>query len=304
MLAIAACSSNEAARDPAPPTSTSAVAQTTTSRAGDRAAAEPAAEAETVVLDVDGVVRSYRLYVPPSLGSGSAALVVDLHGFGSDPENQDLASGMRRLAGVEGFVVAQPIAQGAVPTWNGQPGDPGAVADVAFLRALVNDVAGRVDLDTGAVFASGFSNGGSMAHRLACDASEVFAAIGTVAGQFPLVERCDPGQPVAVIAFHGTADIVVPFGGISRFLPDVPAWAGRWSERNDCAPVPARERIAADVIVDRWVACAGDVEVAFYTVEGGSHSWPGSTRPGGFRPTQSIDATPLMWDFFASHRRG
>lgn len=254
-------------------------------------------------MTIDGVERTYLLHVPSGLPAAGAPLVVDMHGLGSTPQGQDETSGMAALGNARGFVVAQPAARGALPTWNPQPGAPGGAADVAFLRALVDDVAGEASIDRGAVFATGFSNGGGMAHRLACDAADVFAAIGTVSGQYPLVDSCDPSQPVAVVAFHGTTDLVVPFRGAGELLPDVMTWVRDWTERLDCSPVPERNRTADDVISDLWTGCAGDEEVLFLTIEGGGHAWPGSARAGLFATTRSIDASALMWEFFIAHRR-
>jgi polyhydroxybutyrate depolymerase len=258
----------------------------------------------TTGLTVDGLERTYDLFVPADLPADDpVALVVDIHGLGSDAAGQDDASRFAAKAAAEGFVLAQPNARGDVPTWNPQPGSPGAALDVAFLRALVDDVATRVLLDPGRIYVSGFSNGGGMAHRLACDAADIVAAIGVVSGQYPATEVCDPSEAVAVIAFHGTADLVVGYRGFGDVLPPIPGWAEDWAERDQCAPVPALDRIANDVLVDRWTGCARDVEVQLYTIEGGAHAWPGSDRLGFFAPTQSIDATDLMWDFFASHAK-
>ena len=257
------------------------------------------------VLDVDGLERTYVLYVPESLPNDRlVALVVDLHGLGSDAAGHEATSHFAAKAASEGFVVAQPEARGDVPTWNPQPGAEGAMLDVAFLRALVADVGTKVELDPGRIYLSGFSNGGGMAHRFACDAADVVAAIGTVSGQYAANDSCQPSQPVAIISFHGTADLVVGYGGFGDALPPIPSWAEGWAARNACAPVPERQRIAEDVLWDRWTDCSGNVQVVLHTIEGGAHAWPGSDRPGFFAPTQSIDATDLMWEFFEAHVRG
>ncbi len=257
----------------------------------------------SVTLDVAGVERTYDLHVPADLPAAGAALVVDLHGLGSSPQAHDEASGMRALADQQGFVVAQPAARGDLPTWNPQPDEPGSAADVQFIREVVEDVAGRVSLDRNAVFASGFSNGGGMAHRLACDAADIFAAVGTVSGQYPLEDSCNPVQPVAIVTFHGTTDLIVPFRGVGRLLPDIPTWAAGWAARAECSPVPERQRIEDDVITDRWTGCAGGVDVLFHTIEGGPHSWPGSAGGGFFASNQSVDASRIIWEFFTAHRR-
>ncbi len=314
-LATASCSGGAASSPTittappgtASPDTAASVAEVTTTTSITTTVPPPSVPAgsTTVLLDVDGLPRSYVLTVPPDLPTDApAALVIDLHGLGSNPAGQEDASGWSRKAIEEGFVVAQPAARGELPTWNPQPGSPGSALDVAFLRTLVADVAVKVALDPNQIYASGFSNGGGMAHRLACDAADLVVAIGTVSGQYVAVDDCEPTQPVAVIAFHGTADIIVAYEGVGRLLPDIPTWARDWAERDACGPVPERERITDDVVRNRWFGCADDVEVQLYTIDEGAHAWPGSDRPGFFAPTQTIDATDLMWDFFRAHERG
>jgi polyhydroxybutyrate depolymerase len=44
-------------------------------------------------------------------------------------------------------------------------------------------------------------------------------------------------------------------------------------------------------------------DVAFYTVLGGGHAWPGAARtssPNG-NVNEDIDATQVIWDFFKAH---
>lgn len=307
-MVLGACSAGSATPPDVAPTTPSSMATTQPPETTTTSTVPPPsvpAGARTVVLDVDGLERTYVLTVPASLPRDRpAALVIDMHGLGSDPASQEAASGWAEKAAAEGFVVAQPAARGAIPTWNPQPGSAGAALDIDFLRALIADVAAQVTLDPGRLYASGFSNGGGMAHRLACEAADLVAAIGTVAGQYVVADECTPSGPVAVIAFHGTDDIVVPYRGVGELLPGIPAWAQAWAERDECGPVPERQSIASDVVRDRWFGCASEVEVELYTIDEGPHAWPGSDRPGLFRPTQSVDATALMWEFFAAHARG
>lgn len=260
---------------------------------------------EVVTLDVGPDQRQYVLFVPEGVpASEPAPLVIDIHGLGSNATAHDEASGFTTIAEREGIVVAQPEARGEIPTWNPQPGAAGMERDVAFLRAIVADVARKVAVDPGSVFVTGFSNGGGMAHRFACEAAELVAAIGTVSGQYQVADDCDPAEPVAVIAFHGTSDVVVPYFGAGELLPPVPSWAQDWADRNVCGPVAAADRIADDVVTESWSGCAERTTVVLYTVEDGAHAWPGTDRPGFFQPTQSIDATDLMWEFFDLHSRG
>jgi polyhydroxybutyrate depolymerase len=52
---------------------------------------------------------------------------------------------------------------------------------VDFVRALIGKVAEVVPVDRRRIYATGLSNGGMMAHRLAAEAAELIAAVAPVA---------------------------------------------------------------------------------------------------------------------------
>src|SRR6185503_17547684 len=108
----------------------------------------------------------------------------------------------------------------------------------------------RVDPDR--VFATGISNGGMMAGRLACDLPGRFAAIAPVAAT--LATSCDRAEPVSVLHIHGTADMSVPIaGGFGpRALTPVDHLPleevlARWRAIDGCTGGPAVERRGAVV---------------------------------------------------------
>ena len=54
-----------------------------------------------------------------------------------------------------------------------------------------------------------------------------------------------------------------------------------------------------------YTGCAARAEVALYAIEGGGHTWPGGSQylPRGIigRVCRDIDATRVIWEFFAAH---
>ena len=113
-----------------------------------------------------------------------------------------------------------------------------------------------------------------------------------------------------MIAFHGTADPLVPYGGAPASwlnpapFPPVLTWTANWARRNQCAPAPADSTVAPDVSRREYRHCANDAAVVLYTVRGGGHAWPGGTPMPAWvvgRTTSSVDASSLMWDFFQRH---
>jgi polyhydroxybutyrate depolymerase len=162
------------------------------------------------------------------------------------------------------------------------------------------------------VFAAGFSNGASMVFRLACQRPDLFAAVAPVSGGMsqPVASACAPALPVSIIAMHGTDDGIVPF--TSSRHNDIQTWV----RRDACPPQPTSAQLPdADPAdgtltrVDTFGPCARGSEVAFYTIEGGGHQWPGgeSVFRFGFashgKLPRDFDAGAVIWDFFQKHPR-
>lgn len=265
-------------------------------------------------LTVDGVGRSYLLYVPSSYQPGAPMpLVLALHGLGGSGAQFARSTRFADEAERGGFLVAlpdgQPLAQLAgLRGWDVAVGD--ARGDLRFLARLLDATAAEFDVDVARVYAVGHSNGGAMAYRLACDLSNRIAAIGVVAGF--AVANCAPEQPVAVLHIHGTADVVVPFaGGAGVFglrFPPVSAAIDGWRERNGCASEPIRsdEPSAAEPVTRvRYTDCAAGADVDLVAIDGAGHPWPGD--PSAFARveggTLAVDATALIWQFLQAHPR-
>jgi polyhydroxybutyrate depolymerase len=263
-----------------------------------------------LTLQVDGLDRTYRLYAPENLPDRAVPLVLTLHGFASGAAEQEVYSQWNRLADEHGFIAVYPQGLGDPARWNaGSIGllsllAPNNADDVGFLSALIDELIDLGCADPSRVYINGLSNGGGMSHRFACEMAFRVAAFGGVAGAYASFGPCEPSRPVPVIAFHGTADRIVPYAGQGNVLPPIEDWAREWAGRNACADMAGDVPLADDVTVTTWSTCAGGVEVVLYTVADGGHTWPGSSAvndsPLG-RITDSIDASALMWEFFSRY---
>jgi polyhydroxybutyrate depolymerase len=259
-----------------------------------------------------GQRREYLLHVPQRYdGARPTPLVISLHGAGGWPVQQRDLSGWNRLADAQGFIVVYPSgAAGAGPRiWRVEQ-DPGLLRDVTFIAALIDTLEATYNIDPARIYANGISNGGGMTFVLSCTLSDRIAAFGLVAAAQTLPWTwCSDRRPAPMIAFHGTADPMIPYnGGTSWMAPDsfpnVLTWTKHWARRNGCAANPVDAVVAADVTRLAYTACADDATVVLYTVRGGGHTWPGGERmPEWFvgRTSRSIDATSLMWAFFREH---
>ncbi len=272
----------------------------------------------TNTLTYGGLERTYLLHVPASYNRNKAtALVLDFHGGGGNANSQMRTSAFSGLADEKGFLVAYPNGTGRLEdkllTWNGGTCCGYAVTnqidDVGFVRALVAEVQSKYNIDPKRIYATGLSNGAIFSYRLACDASDLFAAVAPVAGTLNYL-RCNPSQPVSVIHFHGTDDTHVGYNGGTGpdSLTNVPFASVKdsidfWLNADQC-PKQTQSESFKDIQHDIYSGCASGTAIELYTIVGGKHAWPGSQGPawfGGDEPAQSISATQLIWDFFAAH---
>jgi len=299
-LATACGSDSEPGKTPATPAATP-------TRALSAKPHEPGTFVET--MSSGGMERGYRLHVPPSYdGSTPTALVVCVHGLRSNALQQERYSRFSEKADEEGFVVVYPEGSGALHGWNSAPaareflGGPGA-DDVLFISELITRLEGELCIDSGRIYATGISNGGGMAYRLGCELSGRIAAIGPVAGAYFPLASCDVSRPVPAVAFHGTADPLVPYEGtrLLRVMPAIEDWAAQWAQRDGCDADPEVFLRKGDVTARRWDGCDDGAEVELYTVDGGGHTWPGAPKLPGAKTTDEVDATDVIWDFFEEH---
>lgn len=269
-----------------------------------------------------GERRTFLLHVPPSYDPARPApLVISIHGFAQWPAHLRDISRWNDLADQHGFIVAYPAGTGFPRRWraggwtSATGGTPaGANPDVTFITDLLDHLAARYSIDPERIYVNGFSNGGGMTHLLACQLAGRIAAAGSVAGAYAYpLSACQPGRAVPLIAFHGTADPIVPYtgGAVRSFrLPAVPDWIAARADLSGCDPTPTQLPLAGaasagGVTAVQYTGCRDGAEVTFYTLQGGGHAWPGSKplpRIIVGRTPQEIDATELMWQFFSRHR--
>jgi polyhydroxybutyrate depolymerase len=273
----------------------------------ERAGTAPAAPLRAAVqfgeLDVDGQVRRYRVFAPPSIEEGAPApLVLALHDAFGSAEKFHETTQLDQAAAAGNFVVAYPEAVGA--TWNGGfcCGTARAAAenidDLGFLARVLDELGATYLIDSDRVFAVGASNGAIMAYRLACELPDRITGVAAVGGAM-VMDGCAPERPVSILAIHGTEDGQVPYeGGPTSGAPDPvpsqPALIGAWAELNDCANAPQAETVEL-VNTSTWTDCAEGTSVSLLTVRGGGHTWFSEEFDGA---AGAVDATQVIADFF------
>jgi polyhydroxybutyrate depolymerase len=276
-------------------------------------------------LTCDNHQRRYLVHYPPQYDATRAwPLVLSFHGSNSNGQIQLEFTAMNETADREGFVIVYPFGTGErerLLFWNAGNccgfAHKQQVDDVAFVRALLDQLVQEVNIDPNRVYAAGMSNGAMMAYRLGSEMADVFAAIAPVAGPMG-TETCHPSQPVSVIHFHGSDDEFVPVeGGVGRrsvtgthhFSLEHTIHA--WVQANNCPPQPVTETITnvhddgTTTVRSTYGPGRDGAEVVVYLIEGAGHIWPGRPpRPHYLgKTTYNINANDIIWEFFQRHRR-
>ena len=234
------------------------------------------------------------VHLPSSLAPNEKVpLLVVLHAFGSSSRDIEGARDFTSFA--EAKRIAWVAPDGPKDTvgrqfWNAGTTccnfDDAAVDHVAALRGLVTRAVAEHPIDEKRVYFVGYSNGGFMAHRLACDLGGVVAGIASIAGAGPKPEEpCRAAAGVRVLEVHGDADPIVnirggPLFADARYPSNISAMqtALDWAKRFECDPKPkdagGLDFEAAlpgkETKISRFDGCKrGAVEL--WTVTGGSH---------------------------------
>ena len=241
--------------------------------------------------------RPYKYKVPKDYDAKKPTpLGVMLHGLSASGELNELVLHLAPLSDSRTFLYAYPDGtKDAIGErfWNATDGCcdffGSKVDDVGYLTAVIDDLSSRYNVDAKRVFLVGHSNGGYMAHRMACDRSAKIAGIVSLAGaQWIDASKCRPTDKVSVLQVHGTADTNVAYGG-TPLTPGAHATVAIWASRNACLGPLTDSGTRLDIVstlagaetkVEAYSGCAKEGVVALWTMEGGGHipvftsQWP------------------------------
>ena len=268
----------------------------------------------TATVNVNGVARSYVLYVPASYTPGTAVpLLFNFHGYTGNSTQQMNYGDFRALADAEGFLVAHPqgldLNGAGTAHWNIGGWTVGSASDdLGFVDAMLAQLTAAYSIDTDRVYSTGFSNGGFFSFELACQRSEVIAAVASVGGAITsqTVAGCNAQRPVPALQIHGTADPTIPYNGGAWYSESVPTAVDFWRNFNGTSTnLPPVVGVGIDndgTTVEHYVYTDGNdgVNVEHFKVLDGAHRWPGSVynQPG---TSYDIDASAEVWAFLSRY---
>ncbi len=219
-------------------------------------------------------------------------LLVLLHGFGADAERIEDYLRFGPLADQLGLLYVRP--EGTPDAFGSLYWDAGVccgfygrpVDDVGYLGSLVDAIGAQCNVDSGRIYFLGHSNGAYMSYRMACERSDLVAALVAFAGvSTPLPDKCDALKPVHLLHAHGTADEVWRYEGSTEgpfVYPGAVETATAWAEHARCTlsdprplgmlDIDASADGAESVGLSIGASCSANGSVEFWTVPGADHT--------------------------------
>lgn len=267
------------------------------------------------------------VHFPPNFDTSTQRpLVLNLHGGSGNMMNAQGFSMLNPVSDENNFIVAWPQGYGIAPpgfSWadgRNTSADQAGIDDVGFIDILIDTLTSRYNVDTSKIFICGFSNGGFMVQRIACELPNKFAAMASLGASMDTVlfQNCNPIKPVPFAFFNGTADPAMPYNGGPMqnplVTPVVPVDSAVlfWVSHNNCQTTAPTYYFPDSFVNDESTAelmefheCDCDASVRFYKLINGGHTWPGvfvaSQAEVLGNTNRDINASVELWDFFNSH---
>ena len=239
-------------------------------------------------------------------------LVLLLHGYSEDGPTDVAYLHFEPLVESAGILLAAPdglLDSSWARFWNATPAccdfDGVAVDDEAYLRGLLADIRAAWTVDPARVYVVGYSNGGFMAHRMACNDAAEIAGIVSLAGEtFLDPGDCNPTEPVSVLQIQGDADSIIPYGGgelfgMSESFPGAVDTVTHWQDYDGCAAGLVGDPGAIDLdrsiagpetSVRRFAGCERESGVELWTIQGADHG-----------PDLGREFAAGVWQWLAAH---
>ena len=293
----------------------------------------------TKTIVVDGMTRRYAIYIPKDIENLSIPLIFELHGGGVYIEDMTGESGHKtpyklwmNLADKEKFIVVYPEGLNGSynkPTWNDCRANSivsSNADDVHFISTLIDEISSSYSISTNRIYASGTSNGGLLALRLAMELSEKIAAVAATVSAMADNSECEqPINPISVLFMNGTNDNNLPYNGGTIGNPPNPdhgtvfsteVSVNIWTTFNQTDTVPVVYNFPdLDTedggTVTRYTYSNGieGTEVILYKVFGGGHSAPSIREQYSAlferffnKQNHDIEMTTEVWEFFKNKR--
>jgi polyhydroxybutyrate depolymerase len=235
-----------------------------------RGSADPTEQWVAKTLVLGQTTREYFVYLPPGYDPDQVYPVIyQFHGCSSSPDKQNNNPPIQDHSGPDAIHVRGRAVDNC---WDTAPKGP----DIAFFDALVEDVEASWCADVDRRFATGYSGGAFMTHRLACERGDVLRGVASIAGG--LAGNDCVGQTAALL-IHDDTDPTVDISA-SESARD------RHVQNNGCdAAAEPTPTVPAPCV--EYVDCDAGYPVVWCQTTGQGHS------------RQDALSAPAFWSFLS-----
>ncbi|MEM9254334.1 MAG: alpha/beta hydrolase-fold protein [Pseudomonadota bacterium] len=244
--------------------------------------------------------RPAQVYIPVDYNTATRyPLVVLLHGRGANGTLQALYMRLPERVDPRQFVLVTPdgtVSSTGARIWNvnefccATTPEEALIDDVGYIRSLIEEAAATYSVDTNNISLVGHSNGGFLALRMVCEASDYIASVVSLAGATTNDPAdCVPAlNPVSTLLMHGDEDDTVFFDGIPGIYPSAEDAATRFATLAGCSQTPqSSPNINVDASIDgpetkvtEYGSCDGNRAVTLWHMVGSPHI-PGPWEDSG-----------------------
>ncbi len=229
-------------------------------------------------------------------GSSPTPLIIFLHGY--SPVNggwtDAFTIGIADPAYYEGYLFAAP--DGSYDSswlyyWNASDAccdfDGSNPDHVGYINAVVDAIQLSHNVDPKRVHIVGYSNGGFMAHRLACESPDKFASMISISGVGSMtIDTCVQSEYMSILQIHGTLDPTILYNGGHLFgveYPGAEQTMSNWAKHVGCKPNPVSDDEFLNLDINIWGSetevvrfnetCKSDNEFLLWKVHAADHTF-------------------------------
>lgn len=222
--------------------------------------------------------RSYLLVLPANYQpEREYKLLLAFHGSGGTSADMQRTANFSNYS--NDYIVAYP--QSGTVEWNEgcncNIANRLGIDDLGFVDEVIADISSKQRIQSGEVYAVGFSQGGLFTQNLACNRSSRFKAFAVVAAPMSgqLWQSCAPEQPVSLMMVMGKNDNVLPYNGYTdpNFgLVSAPFAIARFASLNNSLPLAQKQTLAAEQ-VELLSYSNGRQKAELFSIKQGQHQW-------------------------------
>jgi polyhydroxybutyrate depolymerase len=281
--------------------------------------------AREVQIGHDNRIRTVNFHIPKRLKRKNRSLVLVLHaGEGSAKNIAGITKReFNKISDQDNFIVGYPEALNEY--WNDGRMDSISLShyedidDVGFLEKTIDFAIDSFKVDPQYIFVAGYSNGGLMSLRLACELPGRVKGFAAVAASLALDQLVDCAMDTSssLLLINGTEDPIMPFGGgqvISNGQSQGSVLSSEetinfWLKENNCTPKTTTRDVPNTDTFDEtrsekitYSGCKQGNKAVLITINNGGHTWPGgrqhlSEKEIG-KTARDFDASEEIWRFF------